>query len=128
MAMRSVREAEPVLIWPRRCHREVGDEGVFGLAGAVGDDGRVAGLRRPVSMASRVSVTVPIWLSLIKIALATPSSMPALQKRRVGHEHIVAHQLHLRRQLLGQRCPAVPVVLGQTVLDRDDGVVFVHAQ
>ena len=44
-AMRSVRLAEPVLIWPARGgHRQVGDEGVFGFAGAVRHDVGVVGV------------------------------------------------------------------------------------
>ena len=44
MATRSVRLGAPVLIWPALSgHGQVGDGGVFGLAGAVGDDGGVAG-------------------------------------------------------------------------------------
>ena len=43
LAMRSVREALPVLIWPASgAYGEVGDEGVFGFAGAVADDAGVA--------------------------------------------------------------------------------------
>ena len=56
-------------------HGEVGDEGVFGFAGAVADDAGVA-VAAASSMASMVSVTVPIWLSLIRMELAMPSSMP----------------------------------------------------
>ena len=47
LAMRSVRLAEPVLIWPARgADGEVGDRGVFGFARAVRDDRRVAGVAR----------------------------------------------------------------------------------
>jgi hypothetical protein len=59
---------------------EVGDEGVFGLAGAVRDDGGVA-VAAASSMASRVSETVPIWLTLMRMELAAFCSMPAAGAR-----------------------------------------------
>uniref|UniRef100_A0A0N4ZDA9 LigA n=1 Tax=Parastrongyloides trichosuri TaxID=131310 RepID=A0A0N4ZDA9_PARTI len=42
------------------------------------------------------------------------------QTSRVGHEQIIADQLHLVADPVGQQLPAVPVVLGAAVLDRDD--------
>ena len=46
--------------------------------------------------------------------------MPRLQPLGVGHEQVVADELHLAAELRGQLLPAVPVVLGQAVLDRAD--------
>ena len=40
-----------------------------------------------------VSVSVPIWLTLISTALATCSSMPRWSKSLVGGEQIVADEL-----------------------------------
>ena len=52
--------------------------------------------------------------------------MPALdaaaQDRRVGHEDVVADELDAFADALGQLLPAVPVVLGHAVLERDDRV------
>ena len=45
------------------------------------------------------------------------------QARRVGHEQIVTDELAGRTDLVGQRLPAVPVVLGHAVLDREDRVL-----
>ncbi len=52
----------------------------------------------------------------------------------VGHEQIVADQLDLAAQRVGQQLPAFEIILGHAVLDRDDrialdqlGVVFDHA-
>jgi hypothetical protein len=45
----------------------------------------------------------------------------ALEPLRVGDEEVVADDLDAAAQLLGQRLPAVPVVLGERVLDRDSG-------
>ena len=80
-------------------------------------------LRRANSIASSVSETVPIWLTLIRIEFAMPCSMPLLQPLRVGHEQIVAHKLHTPAQLLGQVLPAVPIILCQAILDRHDRVL-----
>jgi hypothetical protein len=41
---------------------------------------------------------------------------------RVGDEQIVADQLHLAADRVGERLPAVPIVLGHAVFDGDDGV------
>ena len=43
-------------------------------------------------------------------------------RRRVGHEQVVADQLDLLAEGVGQSRPALPVVLGHAVLDRDDRV------
>ena len=42
------------------------------------------------------------------------------QALRVRHEQVVAHQLHLAADAVGQLLPAVPVFLGHAVLDADD--------
>src|SRR3546814_14758308 len=41
---------------------------------------------------------------------------------RIGHEQVAADELHPPADFLRERLPAVPVVLGHTVLDRDDRV------
>jgi hypothetical protein len=46
--------------------------------------------------------------------------MPAARRAGVGHEQIVADQLDPVAQTLGQQAPAVEIVLGHAVLDRDD--------
>ncbi len=101
---------------------EVGDRGVLGLAGAVAHHAAVAG-RWARSTASSVSVSVPIWLTLTSTALAAPCSMPRASRVGVGDEQVVADDLDRVAELLGHRDPAVPVLLGQRVLDRDDRVV-----
>ena len=75
-----------------------------------------------MSIASSVSVSVPIWLTLISIELATPVLDALLQPRDVGHEEVVANKLDVGAEPVGQQAPAVPVVLGHAVLDRDDRV------
>ena len=46
----------------------------------------------------------------------------AFQALGIGHEEVVADQLHARAQLARQRLPSRPIVLGQSVLDRDDRI------
>ena len=48
-----------------------------------------------MSIAASVSVSVPIWLTLIRIELAVPASIPRLQALDVGHEQVVADELDL---------------------------------
>ena len=74
-------------------------------------------------MASSVSVREPIWLTFTRIELAVPVSMPFCRNSHVGDEEIVADELHLVAQGVGQLLPAVPVVLGAAVLDGDDRVL-----
>ena len=78
-----------------RAHRddEVGDRRVLGLARAVADTTAVQPARRASSIASIVSVSVPIWLSLIRTAFAASSSIAALDPLGVRHEQVVADQL-----------------------------------
>ena len=74
-------------------------------------------------MAANVSVSVPIWLILMRIELAMPLVDAFLQDLGVGHEQVVAHQLHVLAQALGQDLPAVPVAFVHAVFDADDGVL-----
>ena len=65
---------------------------------------------------------MPIWLTLTSSELPTPQLDALLQARRVRDEEVVADELDLRAELLGEVLPAVPVVLVERVLDRDDRV------
>ena len=51
-----------------------------------------------------------------------PLSMPRCEALDVGDEEIVADELHLLAELVGEQLPRVPVVLGAAVLDGDDRV------
>ena len=64
----------------------------------------------------------PIWLTLMRIELATPRVDAAPEPLGVGDEDVVADELHVAAEAAGERGPAVPVVLGHAVLDRDDRV------
>ena len=71
---------------------------------------------------SSVSVSVPIWLTLTRIAFADALVDPAPEALDVGDEQVVADELDAVADPLGQRPPARPVVLGQPVLDRDERI------
>ena len=73
---------------------------------------------------SRVSVTVPIWLSLIRIALATCFSMPIVSRLGLGDEEVIADQLNFLADSVCEFLPRVPIVFMATVFDGNDGVLF----
>ena len=75
-------------------------------------------------MASIVSVSVPIWLTLIRMLLATLLVDAALQPLGVGDEQIVADQLHSIAQPLAEQLPAFPIVFAAAVFDRADRIFF----
>src|SRR5215471_5601852 len=76
-AMRSVREAEPVLIWPAPVATARSAIKASSLSPERCEITEVYPLRRARSIASSVSLTVPIWLTLIRIELATALSIPS---------------------------------------------------
>src|SRR5689334_18992483 len=47
-----------------------------------------------------------------------------LQKFRVGDEEIVADELHAAAYLVRQNLPAVPIVFGHAVFNRDDRILL----
>ena len=120
LAMRSVRLAEPVLIWPALVATAMSAMVVSSVSPLRWLMIVVKPLRRASSMASSVSVSVPIWFTLMRMLLAAPLVDAVLQPLGVGHEQVVADQLHLAAQLARQLLPAGPVVLGQAVLDGAD--------
>ena len=104
-------------------HREVGDGGVLGLAGAVRDD---RGVAAPLGHGDRLQ------------GLGQRADLVDLDQDRVGDALVDAFagrssvlvtnrssptSWTLLAEALGQELPAVPVVLGQAVLDGDDRVL-----
>jgi hypothetical protein len=69
-------------------------------------------------MASRVSVTVPIWLSFDQRCVGDPALDGAGDDRRVRAEVVVADKLDLPAKPCGERDPALVVVLAEPVLDQ----------
>jgi hypothetical protein len=105
-----------------RRHDQVGDRRVLGLAGAVGDDGRPAVAVRQLDRSS-VSLSVPIWFSLMRMELAQLLDEALRQPLVFVTNRSSPTIWTLSPERLGQGLPAVPVVLGEAVLDRDDRVV-----
>ena len=123
LATRSERDGAPVLIWPA----PVATARSAMVVSSVSPERWLMTAPQPWprarSTASSVSVSVPIWLSLMRIALAARSVEAALRARsRVGHEQVVTDQLARSADALGEQLPALPVVLGQAVLERHDRV------
>ena len=52
-----------------------------------------------IATQSSVSVSVPIWLSLIRMAFADVLADAARQALRVRHEEVVADELHVSPEL-----------------------------
>ena len=67
------------------------------------------------AIAASVSVTLPIWLTLISAELAARPRDRLGDDRRVGDEQVVAHDLEAVTEPLGETHPALPVAFGQSV-------------
>src|SRR5699024_8371333 len=102
---------------------QVSDGGVLGLAGAVGHHGAVA-----VAVCQFHGVeglgegTDLVHLDQQGVGRATVDAL--LQAGRVGDEEVVANDLDLVAELLGEGDVSLPVVLVQRVLDGDDRVLL----
>ena len=119
-ASRSERDGAPVLIWPAAVATARSAIVVSSVSPERAETMAVQPARRASAIASNVSVSVPIWLSLIRTAFAAPSLDARCDPVGVGDEQVVADELDAVAEPGGQRDPAVPVVLGEAVLDRDD--------
>ena len=64
---------------------------------------------------------MPIWLTLMRIELATFLSIPSCRKVTLVTNRVVADQLNLAAEFFGQILPTVPVALGQAIFERNDG-------
>ena len=86
-------------------------------------DDRGEAARWAISMASRVSVRVPIWFTLIRMLLVQPSAMPR-DRRSVLVTKKSSPTTWTLPQRLGEGRVAGPIVLVEWVLDRDDRILF----
>ena len=73
--------------------------------------------------AAAVSLTVPAWFTLRSTALHAPAAAAAVTSLAFVTSAVVAHDLHVAPVGGGEGGEAREVILGQRVLDRDDGVV-----
>ena len=93
-ATRSLRDGAPVLIWPAPGRdREVGDEGVLGLARAVGHHRRVARAARQVHGGEGLGEGADL-VQLDQQRVPGPQRDAAPQALGVGDEEVVADELH----------------------------------
>src|SRR6201987_6554853 len=108
--------------------RQVSDKRVFGFAGTMRNDRVVAGLASEFDgingFGDRANL---IELDENRVGKAFVDA--ARESLRIGHKEIVADELdfslrRFRPDRFGQRFPAGPVILGHTVLERDDGIFF----
>ena len=77
---------------------------------------------RASAIASIVSVSVPIWLSLMRTEFAASSSIARAIRSVLVTSRSSPTSWMVRPEPLGQVPPALPVVLGEAVLERDDRV------
>src|ERR1043165_7534089 len=102
---------------------EVGDEGVFGLAGAVRDDGGAPGAARKLDAVERLGERADL-VDLDENRVGDAQLDAFAQELRVGDEEVVADELYARAQLVRQKLPALPVALAHAVFNRDDGILL----
>ena len=76
LATRSVLEGAPVLIWPALVATAMSAMVVSSVSPDRWDTTDVYPARVAISIASKVSVSVPIWLTLIRMELAVLVSIP----------------------------------------------------
>ncbi len=105
-----------------RAHGQVGDEIVLGLSRASGDDRRVPRTSGLPDHVHRLGQR-PDLVHLHEHRVRDAAFDPAFEPRGVRAEEVVADELDAPAEPLGQDRPAVPVVLREPVLDRDERVV-----
>src|SRR5690625_7111720 len=86
LATRSERHSEPVLIWPAAVATARSAMVVSAVSPERWEMTAVYPAAWAMRMAARVSVRVPIWLNLIRMELATPSSMPRCRMAEIGRD------------------------------------------
>ena len=99
LAMRSVRLAEPVLICPQFVATAMSAIVVSSVSPLRWLMIAVNLFRFASSIASSVSVSVPIWFTFTRMLLPHPLGDAALQPLGVGDEQVVADELHLAAEL-----------------------------
>src|SRR5579884_3887655 len=102
--------------------REVGDEGVFGFAGTMRNDRGISVPPGQVDSVNRFRNSPDlVQLNEDGIGHALVNTLP--QTLRVRNKNIVTDKLDLVIKLLRQPFPAIPIILGKTILDRNDRVL-----
>src|SRR5437867_2940459 len=104
-----------------QAHGQVRDRDVLGLSGPVVHDGRVARSLRHLDRLQGFRQRADL-VQLDEDRVPNALRNPLREDLRVGHEDVVANELHSMPQPLGEHLPALPVLLAQSVLDRDDRI------
>ena len=78
---------------------------------------------RAMSIVCSVSLSVPIWLSLMRMALAESSSMPRASRSGLVTKKSSPTSWHLSPTFSVSFFQPCPVVLAEAVLEADDGVL-----
>src|SRR3546814_4555955 len=78
-------------------------------------------IRRP-PRSTRTDTLFP-YTTLFDLRIGQPLADPHCDTRRIGDEQIIAHQLDLVPDQIGQDFPAFEIVFGHAVFDRADGIV-----
>ena len=106
----------------RGADRQVGNRRVLGFAGPVRDDRRVARVARHADGIERFGDGADL-VELDEQRVGDAVGDSAFQNLRVGHEHVVSHELHASAERGRQRLPPVPVAFREAVFDRDNRVL-----
>src|SRR5579872_1537627 len=105
-----------------RRNGQVGDRRVLALARPMRDDRRVARLPGELHGRERLRQT-PDLVDLDEDRVRDALLDPLPEDLLVRDEDVVAHELDPRAVLPGEGGPALPVILGEAVLDRDDRIL-----
>src|SRR3990172_7086551 len=106
----------------RQPHDQVGDRAVLGLAGPMGHHGGPPGALRHLDRLDRLRHGADL-VQLDENGVGPPLRDPFPENPRVRDEDVVPDDLDLLSHRVRKHLPAVPVVLGETVLDGEDRVL-----
>src|SRR5215467_1140176 len=117
LAMRSPRAGAPLLIWPHPVPTARSAMNVSSVSPDRCETIWAQPASRQIRMAYSVSVTVSTLVGLDQRGVGDLAADRLADDRRVGHQDVVADELDRVPESGGQVLPAVPVGLGQAVLD-----------
>ena len=103
------------------CYSDISQGGVFGFTAAVGNDAGIASAFSSFNSVEGFGQGTDL-VNLDQNGIANTLLDAFNQTLFVGYKEVVANQLYLFTQLLGELLPAFPIVLGHAVFDGDDGI------
>ena len=103
-------------------NREIGNKRVFAFTRPMRDDDAVRRLSRHIDGIQGFGERTDL-IHLNEDCIRDAHSHAAREAFRVGDKKIVADELYLPAQLSCEHLPAIPVVLGEAILDRDDRIL-----